>query len=279
MNFRSQTSEINSAIADLLLRSHGLDISKFDPSFFDKSLKKRITDTQCVTTEAYFTLLEQNNNESGILCDSLRISYSEFFRDPLTFAVLERILLPSIVMKKGKSGRKEIRIWSAACAAGQETYSLAILLKELKNYSNEEINFRIFATDQCQSNVEQARKGEFSAAALNNLNLRRFNHWFNKVGDSFIVKPELKENIYFSVFDLFSEQFSSPPSSIYGEFDLVICANLLFYYYPEYQKKILVKMRKCISNEGYLVTGGTERDILIKNNYIEVFPQSAIFYR
>ena len=85
------------------------------------------------------------------------------------------------------------------------------------------------------------------------------------------------KDIDFSVFDLFSEQLSSPPASIFGDFNLVICANLLFYYKHEFRKIILEKVGSCLAKGGYLVTGETERDILLRYNYHEIFPQSAIF--
>ncbi|MEI7664139.1 MAG: CheR family methyltransferase, partial [Bacteroidota bacterium] len=106
---------------------------------------------------------------------------------------------------------------------------------------------------------------------------RRIQQWFTKEGDVFKIKPELKECLDFSVFDLFSDRLSSPPASIFGDFDLVFCANLLFYYKPEFRAFILAKMEKCLANGGYLVTGETEREILTRYGYREVFPQSAIF--
>jgi chemotaxis protein methyltransferase CheR len=87
----------------------------------------------------------------------------------------------------------------------------------------------------------------------------------------------LKNNIDFSVFDLLSGQFSCPPASIFGEFDIVVCANMLFYYKNKYRQAILEKTGNCMANAGYLVTGETERQILIDHNYSEAFPQSAIF--
>jgi len=109
--------------------------------------------------------------------------------------------------------------------------------------------------------------------------MKRVKQWFTKHADTYTIKPELKENIDFSVFDLFSEQLSAPPASIFGDFDLVVCANLLFYYKPEYQKVIVLKTGSSLANNGYLVVGETERDILQKHNYHEVFPQSAIFQK
>ena len=173
--------------------------------------------------------------------------------------------------------RKELRIWSAASAGGQEAYSLAILLEELKNSDSEKFNYRIFATDQDETQVNEARKGEYPAAALNNLSLKRANQWFIKHGETYTVKPGLKENMEFSVFDLFSENLSSPPGSIFGDFDLVFCANLLFYYKDKYRKTILDKAGNCMADGGFLVVGEAEREILINYGYREVFPQSGVF--
>ena len=268
--------EINKQLAKLLLRLHGVDVSRYEKSFLDKALRKRLDDNHCASLEEYCVCLEQNNQEAGKLLGSLKISYSEFFRNPLTFAVLEQIILPALVLKKRKSKSKEIRVWSAACAAGQESYSLSMLLEELKTGGNE-ISYRIFATDQCEAQVNEARNGRYPAEALNNLNLKRVKQWITKRGDTYTVKPALKNYINFSVFDLFSEELCCPPESLFGDFDLVVCANLLFYYKSEYRKNILEKAEKCLADGGYLITGETERDILISNNFREVFPKSAIF--
>jgi chemotaxis methyl-accepting protein methylase len=56
-----------------------------------------------------------------------------------------------------------------------------------------------------------------------------------------------------------------------------MCCNLLFYYKPESRKSILEKISNTVASGGYLITGETERDILLKNNYKEVFEASAIF--
>lgn len=268
--------EKNKQLAGLLLRLHGVDVSRYEKSFLDKSVRQRLDDNHCDSLEEYCVRLEQNEQESVKLLDSLKISYSEFFRNPLTFAVLEQIILPALVLKKRKSKRKEIRVWSAACAAGQEAYSLCMLLEELETGGNG-ISYRIFATDQCESQVNDARNGCYQAEALNHLTLKRAGEWFTKTGGTYTVKPVLKKNIYFSGFDLFSEELCCPPESLFGDFDLVFCANLLFYYKNEYRKLILEKAEKCLADGGYLITGETEREILIRNNFREVFPESAIF--
>jgi chemotaxis protein methyltransferase CheR len=271
--------EINRHIAELITQSHGIDISKYDESFLDKSFQRRMDQTQSNDAGDYFNLLENSQNERNSFTDSLQVSYSEFFRNQLTFAVLEQIILPSIVLKKKKAIRKEIRIWSAACAGGQEVYSLAILLEELKIGEEEKIKMHIFATDQSEDRIKEAELGLYPANALNQMSLKRAQLWFTNKGGNWAVIPELKENIDFSVFDLLERQPASPPASIFGDFDLIVCANLLFYYKPEIRKRILDKISSSLAFGGYLVTGEAEREILMNNGYHEVFPQSAIFQK
>lgn len=264
-------------IALILAQEHQIDVSKYDESFLSKSILNRMESIECKTAEEYIDFIALNKKEGQQLSDSLRNNYSTFFRNPLTFSVLERIVLPLLKQKKKGEKKKEIRIWSAACAAGQEAYSIAMLLEEGKNEEGEKLNYRIFATDQCKAQLVEAQKGQFAEADLNNLSLKRAKQWFKKNGENYTINQELKKNIDFSEFDLFSEQFSSPPASIFGNFDLVICANLLFYYRPEYRNIILKKVGSCLTNDGYLITGEAEREIINNAGYKELVSQSAVF--
>lgn len=256
---------------------NSVDISKYDERFLNKTLQKRFEEIHCANAGNYLEVIQHNTAEVSSFLHSLQIAYTEFFRNSLSYAVLEQIILPTLIQKKKELKRKEIRVWSAACSGGQESYSLAMLMEELKNGDAEKFSYRIFATDQNEALVNEARKGHYTGNALNNLSLKRVNQWFTKKSDTYSVKQELKNNIDFSVFDLFSEQFSCPPASIFGEFDIVMCANLLFYYKDEYRQAILEKTGNCMAAGGYLVTGETERQILSDHNYTEAFPQSAIF--
>lgn len=266
-------------IGRIFLQWKGIDISRYDVAFLSKSVQKRTTETDSLSAEAYIQFLEHNNDEKEILLNSLFNSYTDFFRNPLTFAVLERIVIPSLIRGKGNNTTREIRIWSAACAAGQEAYSLAMLFEEFNNGRSENPGYRIFATDWCEAQINEAKKGTYTAQALNNLSMKRVNQWFTKSGDSYVVKPELRRNIDFSVFDLFNEKLNAPPASIFGDFDLIICANLLFYYKPEFQKVIVEKTGNCLTKDAYFVVGATERVVLQKHNYHEVFPHSGIFQK
>ena len=265
-------------LVDSLGKLSDRDFSKYDQSFVSKLLAKRMFELNSLTEQEYLNKLISDNNEIKLLYYSLQISYSEFFRNKLTFEVLETVILPELILKAKNENRNEIRIWSAACSAGQEAYSLAIILKEVSELYRNKIKFRIFASDQSKEQISIAQKGFYSIRSLNNVSLARLNKWFALSDNhNYEISSELKQCIEFSEFDLFNNEFNFPATSIYGDFDLVFCANLLYYYKPFYQKKILDKMSLSLSEGGYVVTGEIERDVLLTNNYKEVFPYSAVF--
>ena len=280
LNFSLQNNRQELLLLKTAIEKHGIsvDLLKYDESFVVKSVRHRMDETICKALDEYFELIAKSLDETNRFIESLQISYSEFFRNPLTFSVLEKIILPTLIQKR-KNETSELRIWSSACAKGQEPYSLAIIMEEILRLRHEKPKYRIFATDQSQVQINAAQLGEYSSGELNNLTLDRVSHFFDTLGNNHFIKAELKRNIDFSVFDLFDKKFSSPPSSIFGGFDIVFCANLLFYYKNAERKKIIEKVGNSLVDNGFLVTGETEREILVTHGFKEVYAHSGIFVK
>ncbi len=266
---------MNRNIVKLFMDRYGMDISIFNESFVNKTILQRINLTGCLDIEDYIHYITENEKEAALFIGLLQVSYSEFFRNPLSFSVLENIVLPELVSSKRNNKSKEIRIWSAACAGGHETYSLAIILEKLIG-QNDKMSYRIFGTDQDEKQISKARLGEYNKESVGNLTQKQLEQWFVRSGNSYSVIPELKKSIKFSVFDLLSKH-GCPPESIYGDFDLVMCANILFYYKPVYQKRIMDKISDSLAEDGLLITGEAEREILKASKFKEIYPQSGIF--
>jgi chemotaxis methyl-accepting protein methylase len=256
-----------------------VDISAYDEAFLRNIVDSRKIELAIVTNKEYLNYLGSCEEEAIVFRSRLTNSYSEFFRNPLTFAYLEQIILPQLIEKKRIKKENQIRIWSAACASGQEAYSMAILCDELIESKKSDINYLIFATDVDIEEVSKAKKGVYNAATLGKVTLKRIQTYFTPTGDDFIIAPQLRNRIDFSVFNLLSDQGSCPPASIYGNFDLVFCSNLLFYYEPVSRIRILERIGNSLAKDGYLITGETEREILKGNKYREVSANSAIFQK
>jgi len=101
-------------ITGLLKKLYNADIETYDLNFLEKALNARMLVTQIPAMNDYIKYIENHPSESKLFLDSTNISYSEFFRNPLTFSILEKIVIPQLIVAQKKSGRKEIRIWSTA---------------------------------------------------------------------------------------------------------------------------------------------------------------------
>jgi chemotaxis protein methyltransferase CheR len=267
-------------IVRLMSEKYSADISVYDYSFLEKTVAGRANDLSYNTIADYFYFLETNSAESLILSDSLNNSYSEFFRNPLTFLLLEQFLLPKIFGGKEKNHYGEIRIWSAGCAAGQEPYSIAILSDNYKNNHSPDVPIRIFATDRSEKELQTARKGIYHFKAVQNSRLEFVNKYFSNSGEFYSVFESIKRIIDFSFFDMLCNDALSPPSSIYGGFDIVMCSNLLFYYKSEQQKIILSKLEASLVKGGILITGEAETEIIRSyRGFKQYSEQSTIFIK
>jgi chemotaxis methyl-accepting protein methylase len=249
-------------VVERVRKAHGLDLYPYDGNFLANSLDRRMTATSIPTLPAYVELLGHDPAEAETLFRSLNVVYSEFFRNSLAFSLLEHLILPGLLDALEKSGRSEIRIWSAGCATGQEAWSVAILVAELAGRDGKPLPSRIIASDVSAFDLAKARSGIYSPEAMGNIRLKHVQNYFTRQGDVHTIVDRLKERVEFVVHDLLDEGTIYPPESIFGDFDLVLCSNVLMYYRPEMQRLILGKILRSLTEGGILLTDGTERQIV-----------------
>jgi chemotaxis methyl-accepting protein methylase len=246
-------------------------------SFLEKTVENRMAALALGGSSAYLRYIAENPGEITAFVQSLEVTFSEFFRDPLAVALLAQLVLPRLL--EDKSIRGEIRVWSAGCAAGQETYSLAMQLDDLAARWGAPCSWRIFGTDASDDELARAREGVYDVSAVQNVPLKFIRHYFQVKGDRCSVVHHLRDRLTFSRYDLLDRNSTSPPESIYGNFDLVLCSNLLFYYRPGVQRFILAKLRRVIVPGGYLVTGEAERAIVEKMGGFQMVAVPAGVFR
>lgn len=249
----------------------------FDAGFLQSTIERRMAGINMPDIRDYLQMAKADPEELHALINDLHIRYSEFFRNPLTFASLEKIILPQIIRKHHYNEPGEIRIWSSACAGGQEPFSIAMLMEELLASEQKSITYRIFASDIETIESNQQAEGLFHDGSLNNVPYRFISRWFKRTGNVYRIDPYLRSRIVFTTFDLTDDSILCPPDCIYGDFDLILCCNVLFYYNMKTRNKIIRKLSRCLVPGGYLVTGETERDLVARTLFREEFPNSAIF--
>jgi len=262
----------------LMAEKYNTDISTFSTNFLESAITNRMNLSSSTALPDYLHKLSADPYEAELLLKSLSNSYSTFFRNPLTFALLYQVILPKIISEKTKNNDPEIRIWSAGCASGQEPYSIAILIDDLLNLKPAEIRHQIFATDNSDSELLTAGLGIYDYDAVKPTPYSFIKKYFIKTGNYYSIRERIKAKVELSHYNLLNTASSAPPASIYGDFDLVMCSNLLFYYKPEIQKLILEKFRKTIHKGGFFITGEAETGILNSAEGFRHFIPSAPIY-
>lgn len=265
------------SLINVVNKRYERDISIYDDMFLQKVLDDRLNELS-MTSDIYLKYLSACINEAEVLFCTLNNTYSEFFRDPLTFSLLEKSILPDIFSEKARKGDKQIRIWVAGCAAGQEAYTFAILLDSLAKSWDFPVTRSIFATDISESELNIARKGVYNVTSLQNIQLRNIRNYFKKNNGSYTIIDNLKDWVDFSQYDLLDKHLLSPPNSIFGGFDLISCCNLMLYYQADIRNFFIKKMHDCLSLGGIIVTGDTERQFIKDTkSFDRIFTVSSFF--
>lgn len=255
------------------------ELMGLDESFLRSVLNSRLEKLNLESLDQYLRYYSLNNREKQIIIDETRNSHSEFFRETFVFEYLSRYISrqltsPGFLNKSSK----EYRIWSMACSSGQEPFSLAILLEEImvKNEANA-LNFRIFATDFNEKRIQDANRGVYFSSTLANVKHGQLSKWFLNKGSFYEINQNLKQKVEFSVFDLLNPELSYPSGCVFGDFHLVFCANVLYYYAKQQQEEILRKAIRSLTKGGILVVSETERELIPEQNFRELIPESGIF--
>ncbi len=240
----------------------GQKISIYNELFLCQSLERRWKELEIKSNEDYWIFIEKNEEEIEEFMMSLNINYTDFFRDGLSFSVLENEILMQLIC--GKSIGSEIRVWSAGCSTGQEVYSIAMSLSNVIKKSSKNINYRIFGTDISKKALKFSENGLYCEENILNIKLMDIKKYFMTIGNKYKIIPELMNYVSFSMYNLLDPELVNPPESIFGDFDIIFCSNLLFYYKKDQQDFIIDKLKKSLAPNGYIITGDAEK-ILFKD--------------
>lgn len=212
----------------------------------------------CGDRAAYLERLRASLDECDRLIETITINVSSFFRDPMVYEALAREILPEIIGRKQMRRSKEIRVWSAGCAAGEEPYSVAILLDQALKGQKSDWSCLIFATDLDRSALERAKAATYDREQLKDTKLGVLDTYFTPHGEGHELRPFVRKMVQFSWGDLVSSEHAIPAGSIFGSFDLVLCRNVLIYFSGDVQDAIFGKLHKSLAPGGYLVLGDSE---------------------
>ena len=180
----------------------------------------------------------------------ITVKESYFFRAPQQFEAIERQLLPRLL--RARAGSRRLRIWSAACARGEEPATLAMLLADLPALAGWE--WSILATDLDEEALAGARRGLYGERSVAPVPQALLARWFSRRGKLFELSPELRSRIDYRTLNLAQPPFALPAD----EYDLILLRNVLIYFGRPLQSWVMAHVTQLLSRRGALFLGASE---------------------
>jgi len=197
--------------------------------------------------DVYFKTIKENEQKLREFLDYLTINVSEFYRNPNKWTELKDMVIPELVRTRG---RKQLKLWSAGSATGEEPYSLAILSIEARLSTQTPV----LASDIDQGAITIAKRGRYLKRQLINIPKEFIPRYFTTPdnGETYIVNSEVKSRVSFQRLNLIEEPFSD-------DFDLILCRNVVIYFSADTKTALYHKFFKALRPGGYLLVGSTEQ--------------------
>jgi chemotaxis protein methyltransferase CheR len=239
-------------------QARGLDLTRYQSQFIEQQVQQRMQICGVRSMADYVAFLRTTPAEMQALLHALLIRFSLFCRTPLVFETFFATILPQYSALKRAAGNLTWRVWSAGCASGEEPYSLAMLFQEWRLTEQIPWDVQIFATDVDAQSLERAQIGLYNADHLQNVKYGWLQKYFQREHQFWRVKPEIRALVAFSRYDLLDASTYVPPETIFGNFDLVFCRNVLIYFDEPTRAQLYRKLWRALTANGLLVLGEAE---------------------
>lgn len=232
-----------------VLEHHGYDFTGYSRA----SLKRRLSRLYSLDKHLSFAEFRYKTLNDDVyfkhFVEGVTVNVTEMFRDPSFYQLLRKQILPNL------NTYPFIRIWLAGCSTGEESYSIAILLKEL-NLLQKSL---IYATDINPTVLEKASNGMFPLSQMKNYSenyiaaggIKDFSSYYSANYNLAKFDEELKRKMIFSTHNLVSDRS-------FNEFQLILCRNVLIYFDRPLQFRVLQLFDQSLENLGYLALGTKE---------------------
>lgn len=265
-----EDSEILKKIFERIGKVTGHDFSNYKHSTIIRRVTRRMQMNQVDSLRDYLDLLNKEKEEVKALFNDLLIRITHFFRDPKAFEELEKKIIPKLFADKKND--KQVRVWVAGCATGEEAYSIAILLNEYRSHLNNPPGFQIFASDIDKKAIDLARSAWYPESIFSELSSARLKRYFIKEENGYRIRPELREKVLFAEHNILKE----PP---FSNIDLISCRNLLIYLNRNMQAMVFDLFHFAINPGGYLFLGTSESAEIADKQFSTVNKKYSIYQR
>lgn len=250
---------------DLFIRNikkkTGIDLSQYKEVQMKRRLKSLYEKKGFYSFKSFYDGISRDPALLDEFLDRMTINVSGFYRNRKRWEILENKILPPLLSKK-----KGLRIWSAACATGEEPYTIAMILSKLMPLSR----IRVFATDIDENVIAKAKFGVYPENSLNELPNYLRKKYFTQEGNMYRLSEEIKSTVTFKKQNLLLDSYGGP-------YDLIVCRNVLIYFTEDAKESIYRKFGKALTTGGVLFVGSTEQ--IFNPAQYQFISEDTFFYK
>jgi chemotaxis protein methyltransferase CheR len=259
-------------LLDAVHAQYGYDFRGYSRSSLRRRVWRRVTEEQLQTISGLQERVLHDPDAMDRLLVDLSINVTTMFRDPTFYAAVRRTVAPLL------RTYPFIRIWNAGCSTGEETYSLAILLREVGLADRS----RIYATDINEGVLRQAKEGffpidrmqDFTRDYIRSGGSASFSDYYKVFGERVRFDRSLTDQVVFAQHNLVSD-------GRFNEFHLIVCRNVLIYFDRALQDRVHDLFYDSLVRFGMLALGHKEsiRFTPHADDYAELDPDEKLYRR
>lgn len=243
-------------VAALLYDRFGIQLGGQKKVLVAGRLTKRVRQLGLGSFREYFDYLraDQGGNELSEFINRLTTNHSFFYREKDHYEFLQKRVFPEIKSRLEREPRSRIRMWSAGCAAGEEVYTLAMLVRDFFGSLVDGADFGLLATDISLAALKTAQEGVYAEQKFSELPKALRLSYCTKVGpDLLAVAPELRRMVLFKRLNLMADvyPFKNP-------FDVIFCRNVMIYFDQASRASLIQSFYENLIPGGYFFIGHSE---------------------
>ncbi|MDB5454457.1 MAG: methyltransferase, CheR-type [Caulobacter sp.] len=202
--------------------------------------------------------------------EAMTLNDTTFFRDRKVFDHIRDTLLPALARRREG---KPVRIWSAACATGQEVYSLAMAAEEARD-ALPNARFEFFGSDLSERCLEKAQSGLYTQFEVQRgLPIRQLIAHFESQDETWAISPRIRQGVRWRRVNLVDDL------SGLGRFDMILLRHVLPDLDPTVGRRVLEGLAGQLSSHGVLVLGPLEGGAELTGALRPADPLLGIFTR
>ncbi len=275
----------------LVYQECGMHFDDRRTAFLQDRLVRRLRECQADSFYSYYRLLTspEGKDELSRLVENLTVNETSFFRNKAQLDLFQKEVMEDILQRKQERRDYSVRIWSAGCSTGQEPYTLAMLVADALSfhYMRNPLPFEmplpkplvpapwrveILASDINYSVLRAAQTGSYPERQMATVDYGYRLRYFDKVGDRYAVKRNVKELVHFDFHNLKTEYL--PQRN-----DVIFCRNVMMYFDEAEQKRLVEKFYRCLNPQGYMFVGHAESLLGLTEKFQMVYRDNGTAYQ